>query len=357
MSHLEARLEKDLTDIRNRIAEQANQVETAVKNAVHALQTGDHDLAYATVLADHPINRTMREIDRICHRFIAVHLPSASPLRLLSSVIRANMELERIGDYAVTICREAVQLSGAPSGGIARELERMAGETLLLLRQSIVGFNELNAEMARSTATLADQIETNMDTVYDELMENSGQQAIKDLLGIFVVFTQLKRVADQAKNLCEETVFAVTGSQKAPKVYNVLFVDEDNSCLSQMAEAIARNSFPESGRYRSAGRTPAAEPKASLLTFLAQRGVDLGGARPAGVPTLHQEIAAQHVIVSLQGPVRDYFPHMPFHTAALAWDVGPVPEGDSLEQLEALYRELALKIRELMELLRGEGAS
>jgi len=357
MSHLEARLEKDLTDIRKRVAEQATKVESAVKNAVHALQTGDPDLAYATVLADHPINRSMREIDRMCHRFIAVHLPSAGPLRLLSSVIRANIELERIGDYAVTICREAVQLSAPPSGVMARELERLAGETFLLLRQSISAFRELNAEMARSTVVLADQIETNMDAVYDALMSNSRQQEIKDLLGIFVVFNQLKRVADQAKNLCEETVFAATGEQKAPKVYNILFVDEDNSCLSPMAEAIARNSFSESGRYRSAGREPAAQMNTSLITFLSQRGVDVGDTRPEGLPITHQEVAAQHVIVSLQGPVRAYYPAIPFHTSALEWDVGPVPERDSPEALEPLYRELALKIRELMELLRGEGAS
>ena len=38
-------------------------VETAVRNAMHALQTGNTKLAAATVLGDHPINRSMRRID------------------------------------------------------------------------------------------------------------------------------------------------------------------------------------------------------------------------------------------------------------------------------------------------------
>ena len=252
MSHLEERLENDLNEIRGRVEKQAERVETAVANAIHALQTGNKKLAYATILNDLPINRTMREIDTICHKFIAVHLPSGSHLRLLSSVIRVNVELERIGDYAVTIARESAQLSKPPEGTMARELDRMASETMLMLRQSIRAFSDLNAEMGRSTKLLADQMESNLDSIYTEMMTNQDRGKVKDVLAVFVVFTQLKRVADQAKNLCEDAIFAVTGEQKAPKVYKILFLDEDNS-KSRMAEAIARRNYPESGEYTSAG--------------------------------------------------------------------------------------------------------
>ncbi|MGB5425269.1 MAG: phosphate signaling complex protein PhoU, partial [Gammaproteobacteria bacterium] len=252
MSHYEERLERDLLDIREQVATMAALVETATKNAMHALQTGNDKLASATVLEDHVINRSMRRIDQLCHKFIALHLPSAGPLRMMSSVIRANIELERIGDYAVTIARESLQLSSPPSGPMARELERVGSETLLMLSQSIKAFNELNPEMAKGTMIMEEQMENDLDIIYSELMANDERDAVKNLLAMFAVFTQLKRVADQAKNLCEETVFAVTGSTKAPKIYNILFLDEDNSCQSQIAEAIARKNFPDSGRFISA---------------------------------------------------------------------------------------------------------
>ena len=248
MSHLEARQEKDLNGIRERMITQADAVAVAVENAVRSVQTNDRRLAYDTVLADHPINRLTREIDKLCHRFIAVHLPSAGPLRLLSSVIRANVELERIGDYAVTVARETAQMSAPPEGIMARELDRVAGETLLMLRQSVKAFKELNAELARGTVGIADQLQLHMDMVYAELRANTDKDKIKDSLAIFVVFTQLKRVADQAKNLCEHTIFAQTGEQKAPKVYRILFVDRDNSRLGPMAQAIAAHACTNSGR-------------------------------------------------------------------------------------------------------------
>lgn len=351
MSHLEVRQEKDLNEIRAHMTAQADAVAKAVENAVHAVQTGDHKLAHETVLGDHPINRHMREIDRLCHSFIAVHLPSAGPLRLLSSIIRANVELERIGDYAVTMCREAVQMSAPPRGSMARELERVSGETLLMLHQAVRAFKELNHELARGTRSIADQLEHNMDTVYEELMANSAKEQVKDNLAIFVVFTQLKRVADQAKNLCEHTMFAAVGEQKPPKTYNILFLDRDNSRLGPLAAAIAAQNFPRSGNYTTAGREPATELDSGLVDFLQRRGLSVveRGPRPLADVT-HQELGAKHLIVCLEGTIGDYLENLPFHTAVLEWDLGDI------EEIETLYRELAPRIKDLMELMRGKGA-
>jgi phosphate transport system protein len=359
MSHYEERLEHDLQRIRGGIADMAARVDTAIRNAVHAFQTGNRELATATILADHTINRAMREIDRLCHAFIAVHLPSGSHLRLLSSAIRANIALERIGDYAVTIARASGQLSGPPDGEMGRELERIAVEACVMLEQSIGAFNALNAEQARATMVLEKEMEYDLESVYSELTANPDREKVKELLVVFVVLTHLKRVADQAKNLCEETVFAVTGEGKAPKVYNILFIDEDNSCLSKMAELLARKAYPASGRYSSCGRNPASALNPHMVRFLESHGFDLTDARPEPLDLTHPELVDKHIVVSLQGPVRSYFPQLPFHTTAVEWDVGPVPSGsvgEQGEQWEALYRDIATRVRDLMEILRGPGA-
>ena len=360
MPHYEERLEKDLNDLREEIAAMSALVETAVRDAMHALQTGNKKLAAATVISDHPINRSMRKIDAMCHKFIALHLPSGAHLRLLSSVIRANIELERIGDYAVTISREALQQSTPPSGSMATELERVGNETQTMLQQAIEAFNELNAEKARATMVLEENMENNLDIIYAELMANDERDAVKSVLAMFAVFTQLKRVADQAKNLCEEAVFSATGDTKAPKVYNILFMDEDNSCLSQMAAAIAAKNYPGSGVYTSAGRAPADSVNPAVVEFLDNHGIALGDSKPAAIDLTPLQVSALHVIVSLQGPVGNYFEQIPFHTTPLEWDVGEAPAaGGKVDsaRLEEIYREIALQIRDLLETLRGEDAS
>jgi phosphate transport system protein len=360
MSHYEERLERDLKALQGRIAGMAAAVRQGLGDAVRALQKGDHELAARTILADHPINRTMREVDAACHAFIAVHLPSGMHLRLLSSVIRANIALERIGDYAVTIARASQQMPEPPSGRMAHELERFGSEVQLMLGQAITAFTELNAELARGTKVLEEEMEFDLDGIYAELMSNPDQASAKLLLNIFSVFTHLKRVADQAKNLCEDTIFAVTGETKEPKVYNILFVDRDNSCASQMAEAIARKKFPGSGRYTSAGAAPAPTVDGATSQFLATMGLDLGPAQPRPIDFSEHELAELHLVVSLQGAVSDYLPQLPFHTSGITWEVGAAElaagQAPGEEQLKTLYRELGTRIEDLMHLLRGPDA-
>lgn len=351
MSHLEVRQEKDLNKIREYMVRQADLVAVAVEDAVTAVQTGNHELAHETVLRDHPINRNMREVDRLCHNFIAVHLPSAGPLRLLSSIIRANVELERIGDYAVTIAREAVQMSHTPQGSMARELDRAAGESLLMLRQAVTAFKELNADLARGTMAISDQLENDMNIVYEELMTNTERSEVKNNLAIFIIFNQLKRVADQAKNLCEHTIFAATGEQKALKVYRVLFLDSDNSRLGPLAAAIASNNFSNSGVFATAGKASAAALDIRLVSFLEERGLSVAERGPRALSSLtSNDLAEQQVMVCLEGKINDYVDALPFHTAVQEWNLGDVAN------MEDSYREIAPRIRDLMELLRGEGA-
>ncbi|HYQ71535.1 MAG TPA: hypothetical protein VET88_06360, partial [Gammaproteobacteria bacterium] len=128
----------------------------------------------------------------------------------------------------------------------------------------------------------------------------------------------------------------------------------------QMAAAIARKNFPGSGVYTSGGRKPASGLNAAMAGFMEQHGISLEGAAPAPLDLTPLELTQQHVIISLQGPVSSYFDKIPFHTTPLEWDIAPVPpqgESGAFEAwLEDIYRELAVQIRDLMVLLRGEGA-
>lgn len=360
MTHLEERLERDLVDLRERVGSLADRVSAALENALHSLLNGDRALAYETVLGDRPINRASREIDKLCHRFIALHLPSGGHLRLISSIIRVNIELERIGDYAVTICLHSVQLSEPPSGSIAREVGQMGEQGRDVLRLAAQAFLEGNAERAKATMPAAERVANSHDIAFEDLIEHDQDLNLRDLFGLFGVLSMLERVADQAKNICEETVFAATGEAKAAKVYRVLFFDEDNSCLSPMAEAIARKSFPGSGTYRSAGRVPASALHAGLVEFAGDHGIDLGDARPRGLELTQPELDALHVIVVLQGSIGAHIARIPFNTAVVEWDIEDVPAGPDAagdrERFETLYRDLAQRIRGLMETLRGEDA-
>ncbi len=357
MSHYEKRLENDLLHIRDQVKLMAGRVETAVENAVHALLTGNKELASSTILADGHINRAMRDLDSMCHSFIAVHLPSAGHLRLVSSIFRSNIILERIGDYAVTICREMYQLSAPPEGAAARGIELMAHEAREVLQQSVQAFEESNVELARGTVPMANGVQASFSSVFEDLLDTAHNWPLQDRFAIFVVYHRLERIADQAKNLCEETVFLATGETKAKKVYQILFVDDDDACLAPLAAAIARKNFPNSGRYSSAGVEAAAAMQTNMANFMVERGEDLRSTRPKKFDFTAAELGEFYVIVGLGGAAEKLISQPPFHTVMLDWDIANVPPNADVAELEAAHRQLAVRIKDLMIDLRGEDAS
>jgi len=358
MSHLEERLEHDLNEIRDEIANMGASVEQAMDAAFRALLTSDEKLAFTTILSDLPINRQMRKIDRLCHAFIAVHLPSAGHLRLISSVIRANIILERVGDYAVTIAREAVQLGDVPSGAMENELQSISSKAMAILSESISAFNSSNAERARDAMAMARNAEREMDGTYAQLLdgtENGG--GTRDDMIYLIIFSQLRRVADQAKNLAEQTVFVETGQGKQPKVYRILFLDEDNSCLGPMARLIASKIYPDIGEYSSAGAHPAENLNPDMVSFMQERGFNLSNLSPQQLDTSRESLAQYHVIVGLHKKVLQAVVKIPFRTSALNWKDVNVPENNDPQAWESLHKTLALNIRELLTLLRGDEAA
>ena len=358
--HYEEQLEKDLATIRTEVKTMGERVQKAVTNSVHALLTGNRALANQTILHDGDINRDMRKVDQLCHVFVARHLPSARHLRLISSVMRANIALERIGDYAVTICREQKQLSEPPAGTLARDIQMLAKECGIMLQQSITAFVQENADLAKGTRVMADQIEHTFSHIFPDLLAlgENGQCKLKELFALLGALSHIERISDQAKNICEDAVFLVTGEEKPFKTYSILFLDETNDCVGPMAEAMARKAFPGSGMYASAGTRPAENMHAGMVAFMQRHGYSFTNLRPQGLDLLPDEIEDVHVIVSVAGPATRYIPDIPFHTVDLEWELpSPPPEtqGED-ERWQGIYERLLLNIRQLMEALRGKEA-
>ncbi len=360
MALYEERLAKDLGRIRDEVASLGAAVEAALANAIRAGIEGDRAIANKTVLGDHAINRMANEVSRLSYGFLAVHQPGAGHLRQIASILRMASELERIGDYAVTISRETLQLPHLPTGLIRDELQAMATQAQESLERAIASFNDKNADLARETWSMASQAKSRGDLMFDDLVVESETKAedIRYLFDVLIVIGRLKRVSDRARNICEETLFTLTGESKPQKVYRILFLDQANNCQSQIAEAVARRAFPTSGEYSSAGKVNGAELAPGLTDFLQSKGLMEGRIATTALDPDPDKAAAYDIVVSLQGPVSDYLSAQPFRTVFLEWDVGEAPGADAAgpEQYQNLHREISARVRDLMETITGAEA-
>ena len=167
------------------------------------------------------------------------------------------------------------------------------------------------------------------------------------MMVIFVVFNMYKRVTDQAKNICDQTVYAVRGIAKLPKVYRILFIDRDGSELGQLATAIGRKNFPEQAAFTVATPGGAQKVSSELAAFLAERGLEDGDLSSEPLAALEHDFADYVVLIAINGRVSDYVARMPFHSSALTWKI---PEDEDRDQQ---YRLLRSQIFDLVTLLTG----
>ncbi len=357
MSLYEKRLQQDLNQIRHAMIAMGDGVETALKNALQSLFTGNEVLANMTILLDDPLDRKCQMVDRLCHAFIAKHLPSAGHLRLISSSMRMIYDLERIADYAVNICRESLDLSSPPSGVRKQALESMATSAKTMLRQALTAFAEENVGLARSTIEMNGQMSKVLDSAFRDLVQqgNGSTGQSRAVMDLYVIFYMLERVGGRATNLCEEIIFWLTGESPAAKVVNILFLDEENNAFGLMAEAIAKKNYGSRCRFFSMGRLPAKTPHPQMVAFMQASGFDLSEAKPKGLDGW--DINSINIIIGLQGPVRSYIPKPPFQTVYLNWDVGALSDTSDASvahlRFDEIYRELAVQLRQLMDIVMG----
>ena len=360
MSHYEARLERDLAQIRSQLLLLAERIDTAIAQSTTAMLRGDDELASRTIIEDNPINRITRDLDRLCHSFIVRHLPSAGVLRFISSVLRLTVAFERIGDYACSISREALLLSRQPPKTVAKDIELMLDQSRDNLRQATAAFIAGDDGLARTALQAAYDSRKTFGKLYADLLKVGAKQSRppQDLFAFLITFYRLERITDQARNICEETFFTVQGVAKRPRSHRILFVDEHDSCLAPLAAALARKAYPDAGVFESAGWAPADAIDPAAQAYMAAHGLADVAHSPTPLPLEHDALLAYDIIIAVTGELRERLSELPFRTVLLHWNLDPpAPDGgDERERLATAHRALSQRLQELMELLMGEEA-
>lgn len=188
-------------------------VEEAILESVNALKNRDLELAQEVYDHDQIINEKRYEIEKKTLITVATQQPMATDLRKLASIIDLAGELERIGDYAKGIARIAIRLGDQPPLRGLVHIPKMAEMTADMLHRAVGAFVELDHKTALEIPKEDDQVDELYNILYRELLklmiedENNIDRATFHLW----VSHNLERAADRVTNICERTVFTVTG--------------------------------------------------------------------------------------------------------------------------------------------------
>jgi phosphate transport system protein len=187
----------------------AGLVERAISNAIDALVKRDTSLAEKTIREDAQINELEINIDERCLKLLALHQPLAADLRFITSAMRINIELERIGDLAVNIAERVISLNQEPQLKPYIDLPDMAEITKKMLRDVLDAFVNGDAALARSVCERDDQVDGLNDQVFRELLTYmlSDPKTITRSVHLIIVSRCLERIADHTTNIAEGVIF------------------------------------------------------------------------------------------------------------------------------------------------------
>ena len=212
--HISRQFNQELEELKTHLMAMGGLVEKQVQDAVFALLEGDTRLAEKVRDTDRQVNDLQLQIDDECTRVLARRQPAASDLRLVLAVIRATSDLERIGDEANKIARNALLLSENSSTirGLV-EVRHISEHVRKMLRDALTAFARFDTVLAmqvvREDELVDDEYSSAMRSLMTFMMEDS--RSITSVLSIMWVLRALERVGDHADNLAEYVVYLVKG--------------------------------------------------------------------------------------------------------------------------------------------------
>jgi phosphate transport system protein len=211
--HIDRNYENELRDLRRRVLEMGGLVEKQIADAVDALVSRNTVSAEATIARDHTVNQMDVDIDEACLRLLALHQPTARDLRLITTALKINADLERAGDMAQNICERAIELSLEPQLKPFIDIPRMARMTQEMLRDSLNAFVREDVDLALRVIRADEAVDSLLEQLFRELISFMVEdpQTISRALRIIFVSKYLERVADHATNIAEMVVFMVKG--------------------------------------------------------------------------------------------------------------------------------------------------
>ena len=203
----------ELDGIGTTLLQMAGLVKVAMNDATSALLTVDLNNAEKVIAADDVIDEIQHELDARTINLIARKQPVASDLRTLVTSLRMSADLERMGDLAHHVAKQARMRY--PNSAVPAELVPTI-TAMGLVADKIV--DKLSSVMEHRDTVRALEIETDddeMDKLHRELigilLADNWPHGIETAIDITLLGRYYERFADHAVSISRRVYFLVTG--------------------------------------------------------------------------------------------------------------------------------------------------
>ena len=216
--HLSTQFDAELSGISTRVLEMGGLVESQVSRSMYALTHFSDEVATEVLVTEERVNAMEVQIDRDLSSIIARRQPTARDLRLLIAISKTIANLERVGDEAARVARIVQRLLAAgvssrlrlPVNDLAYEAELAVKQ----LRKALDGFARLDVDKAVEVLRHDDLIDQEFEGLIRKLITfmMEDPRTISASIDLVFVAKAIERVGDHAKNLAEQIIYIVKGT-------------------------------------------------------------------------------------------------------------------------------------------------
>jgi phosphate transport system protein len=209
--HILTNFEAALDNLRKDVLMMASLATRSFENARKGLFERDEDWCNTVIADDEEIDTLEIQVDSEGMDIMLRFHPFASDLRTVIAAMKTSVNLERAADQTVGIARRARKLLALPHLPESSRIEplfNMAGD---MFRDAIKAYADGDIELARSLRIRdkeLDELNRNFAESLTELMP-SHPDSIRGMMELVFVARCLERIGDLAKNIGEDTIYAV----------------------------------------------------------------------------------------------------------------------------------------------------
>ena len=206
-------LQREIDKIKRDLLLICSIVEEQVHKAVRALCNRDPRLAGEVQAMDEEVDCREIGLEEDCLKTLALHQPVAINLRQLVAALKINNDLERIGNMAVNIARNAAALAAEMAVELPADFAEMGEQTQAMLRTSLDALVQMDVTMARGVSVRDDAVDQFKKTIRTrvEAQIQSAPERIESMLRLLSISRNLERIADCAVSIAEDVIYMVEG--------------------------------------------------------------------------------------------------------------------------------------------------
>ena len=206
-------LDREQREIKLNVLRMGALVEDAIRAAIAALVNHDTEAALAVIVGDGRINEAQRAVSTSISRTIATQQPVARDLRFLLSLDHVTYELERMGDHAASVAKQARKLAPEPPLAEYVDLPRMGELGAELVHGILRALVDIDQHQARAVAAGDDEIDELYHKTFAELIDlmREDPDNVERGTRILLAAHYLERIGDRVTNIAEDVVFLASG--------------------------------------------------------------------------------------------------------------------------------------------------